>query len=143
MKNFKFRTSVKCQNGHKAFWYWRPHRMGIMEVETIKMPERCGCSTFAIGEGWERDGDDQMFIGLLDFGKDPKEIYTGDILETNLEKYPEDSSPYIIIFEDGAFRSLRKDWPESLQKPIVDKFSLHILEDRIIGSTHLTPELIP
>ena len=141
----KFRTPVKCQNGHKAFWYWKHSDRHFLQIETIQKPpdNTCGCSKFSIGEGWERDGEDQMFIGLLDFSEEQKEIYQGDILDSNLVKYPDDPSPYVIIFEDGAFRSLRKDWPEKLPKPVVYKRHIEILEDRIIGSTHLTPELIP
>ncbi len=148
MKDLKFRTPVKCQNGHKAFWYWRPKQEGILHAETIRHPDECGCHSFVVNGihipvlgGWSRDGDDQMFIGEIDFiGID---IYSGDILDTNLEKYPEDSSPYVVVFESGAFRSLRKDWPKTIQKPIVEREEIFTLEDRIIGSTHLTPELLP
>lgn len=142
MKNMKFRTPVKCQNDHKAFWYWKIPPMSFGVIETVHMPpEKCGCSTIDFGEGWSRDGDDQMFIGIQDaLGID---IYEGSIMDSNPDKYPEDLSPYVIIFEDGSFRTLRSEWPENLKKPIVDKSSIECLEDRIIGSTHLTPELIP
>ena len=67
MKNLKFRTPVKCQNGHKAFWYWMGPPMSFGVIETVQMPpERCGCSRIDFGKGRTRDGDDQMFIGIKD-----------------------------------------------------------------------------
>ncbi len=137
----KFRTPVKCQNGHKDFWYWKSSERYLHKKDTINFPEKCGCLMLDWRKGWSRDGDDQMFIGIQDaLGVD---IYDGSVMDVDPEKYPEDQSPYVIIFEDGAFRTLRSGWPENLKKPLADKLSIECLEDRIIGSTHLTPELIP
>ncbi len=59
MKELKFRTPVKCQNGHKAFWYWSVS--GMWDIKTIKSPESvCNCPTFNLGEEWAGAGENQI-----------------------------------------------------------------------------------
>ncbi|MCK5609258.1 hypothetical protein KAR91_45710 [Candidatus Pacearchaeota archaeon] len=132
----KFRTPVKCQNGHKAFWYWKHSDRHFLQIETIQKPpdNTCGCSKFAIGEGWERDGDDQMFTGLK--GKHGIEIYNGDIILYDDEH--RDKS--IVVFEYGAFQveSVGGSFPGECWTFSED----YLGEYEVIGSTHLTPELV-
>lgn len=133
MKNLKFRTPVKCQNGHKAFWYWKPNWQ-LFTLNTIKMPDReiCKCSKFGLGEGWFRDGDDQMFIG--DF------FHAGEIYEGDIFKHP-DGTVFVIEW-DICFSGFRGSYGKHGNSSVILQ-----IDDKgqavKIGSTHLTPELIP
>ena len=136
----KFRTPVKCQNGHKAFWHWKPKKNTILKVETIKHPEDCACLITVNNGipvhpiGWIRDGDDQMFTGLK--GKHGIEIYNGDIILYDDEH--RDKS--IVVFEYGAFQveSVGGSFPGECWTFSED----YLGEYEVIGSTHLTPELV-
>ncbi len=154
MKDLKFRTPVKCQNGHKAFWYWKHSYNGLFKTEMVKHPEPCGCPEFSMGleggyPGWSRDGDDQMFIGRKDeLGID---VYDGDIVERN----GYNTHIGIVDFVNGHFVIKRKPFYYESG----EEYRILSLEDddykdgkvsttfevklKIIGSTHLTPELIP
>jgi hypothetical protein len=99
MYDLKFRTPVVCQNGHKAFWYWeiKGRNIGAGEVKQIGViSNRCSCPKGALGEGYARDGEDEMFTDLRD--KDTGvEIYEGDIVtaawhwtEPHIIKLPDD-----------------------------------------------------
>ena len=140
----KFRTPVKCQNGHKAFWYWKHSDRHFLQIETIQKPpdNTCGCSKFSIGEGWERDGDDQMFIGL----HSDTEI---EIFDQDLVKIFNSEIPYVVEFHNGAFGywvDKGRPWTffvSFCQNTNFTNSGTRINEIEIIGSTHLTPELIP
>ena len=68
------------------------------------------------------------------------EIYDGDIVDGS--KYPDESCPSVIIFEDGAFRRKYKEWDDSLSNPIINNFELSILNDVVIGNIYENPELL-
>ena len=144
MKDLKFRTPVKCQNGHKAFWYWKHSGRHFLQIETIQKPpdNTCGCSKFAIGEGWERDGDDQMFSGIID--KKDQDAYDGDII-----KYSNTLGETGIAVIKQIFNSqnLGLHWIEqNTENPSLFDACFYFgcrEELEIIGSTHLNPELIP
>ena len=48
MKDLKFRTPVKCQNGHKEFWYWKHSDRHFLQIETIQKPPDNTCDSLAI-----------------------------------------------------------------------------------------------
>lgn len=103
------------------------------------------CGEFIyLEDGFERGISDvilEQFTGLRD--KNGKEIYEGDILDFNYEKYPDDTQcPRVVVFEDGCFRKDYKNSDKSFPKPIITKCSLSILEDVIIGNIHENPELL-
>ena len=64
MKEIKYRIPVRCQNGHKVFWYcyitndriceheWalKDHKSGVLDAE------KCECSKIGSGEGYTRNG---------------------------------------------------------------------------------------
>jgi hypothetical protein len=75
----KFRTPIICQNGHKCFWYWQIEDYGIGSIKHLGViSNRCDCPKQALGEGYVKNGDDQLFIGHVD--KQGKDIYEGDII---------------------------------------------------------------
>ena len=139
MKDLKFRTPVKCQNGHKAFWYWNPKQSELLHIEASLCPEPKICDCIEDhpnggNGGWLRDGDDQMFIGNF---KEVGDIYEGDIL-----KHP-DGMTFLVRW-DKSFSGFRGYYGPSCS----ETYSVLLqIGDRgmakIIGSTHLTPELMP
>ena len=88
----KFRTPVICQNGHKGLWYWQIENYGIGSIKHLGViSNRCDCPKQALGEGYVKNGDDQLFIGHVD--KQGKDIYEGDIVDfggLGVVKYDED-----------------------------------------------------
>lgn len=78
MTPIKGRTPVQCQNGHKAYWYWETYGLGNIKNHGVPSSDKCDCPKLLIGEGYERCGDDQIFIGRQD--KNNIDIYVGDIV---------------------------------------------------------------
>ena len=145
----KFRTPVKCQNGHKAFWYWKLSKNGLFETKTIKLPESCECPPLivngihmlAFDGGWSRDGDDQMFAGIL--SQSEVEIYRKDIATIF------NGGPFPVDYYRGAFGYWTYPGkPYNFFVPICGNTNFTYDGERcneieVIGSTHLNPELIP
>jgi len=140
MKDLKFRTPVKCQNGHKSFWHWKHSDVTIQGHKTITYPE-CSCVS-PRRDQWERDGDDQMFIGI--FSKDGTEIYDKDII-----KIFDTNDLLLVEYKRGAFGYTvysRKPWSQFISfcdNPWFNFDEKTTGEIEIVGSTHLTPEFIP
>lgn len=143
--NLKFRTPVKCQNNHKAFWYWKPAKAtNFLGIETISLPDKeiCKCTKLGLDNGWAKAGDDQMFIGIL--SKFSGEIYHKDIVTVF-----GDNHPVVVEFDHGAFgyrvnRGL--PWEQFISFCQNSNFTYDgdkCNEIAILGSTHLAPELIP
>ena len=143
MKDLKFRTPVKCHNGHKSFYYWDLINIGVgnISAKVTKSPgiDICRC------EGglsvWRKDGDDQMFIGIL--SKSGAEIYHKDILKVRnrtdiaVDFYRGAFGYWVYQGEPyGAFISFNQ-----VTCYTYDGDKCNHLE--IIGSTHITPELLP
>jgi hypothetical protein len=80
----------------------------------------------------------EQFIGLSDF--EGTDIYEGDILDGSM--FPDESSPWSVIFEDACYRKSRPDWPDGLPKPALSDHELSILQDVVIGNIHQNPELL-
>lgn len=71
-----------------------------------------------------------------------KEIYKGDILDSNPYEYPDDDPcPYVVVFEDGAFRKKYREWDETLPKPIITMSELSTCNDVIKGNINENPDL--
>lgn len=110
----------------------------FLDIETIQKPENdlCGCTKFGFGEGWSRDGDDQMYSGLNSVSGSG--IFNGDIC-----KIDGGADPVVceVIFEDGCF-CIR--WNANDSRPELKYYiDMDFCSIEIIGSTHLTPELVP
>lgn len=82
--DIKYRIPVICQNGHKAFWYCKVSNDGIAEHTFNKnsgVPREmnCNCPKHAFGEGWTRNGENQLWSYSSDANS--KDVYAGDIIK--------------------------------------------------------------
>jgi uncharacterized phage protein (TIGR01671 family) len=79
-----------------------------------------------------------QYTGLRDW--DGKEVYEGDILDHT--RFPNESCPYSVTFNDGSFRALYVDWDETLPNPIISQDDLDLLNYKVVGNIYENPELI-
>jgi len=138
MKSIKIRTPVICQNGHKSYWYWEVDKNDIMEGRRIKIEPECNCPKAGMGEGWQKNGDDELFIGKQD--KNKKDIYENDILllkskENNKKQFLEIIKWENTWIEDGYGNN--NDYCGFTLPANLDDF-----EYTIIGNKYLNQELL-
>lgn len=129
MKKIRYRIPVKCQNGHKAFWYAQICDTHISDYQFIPgfsgvpQKQKCECPMHDLGDGWRRDGENQLFSFRLDINDKP--VYEGDII---LAKPSWDEKPFesIVSFSDGCFRLHDKGL-------LVDYNHIEVIGDNHIG----------
>jgi len=97
MRELKFRTPCKCQNGHFRWYYWSV-RFGIQVSYWGPRIIDCNCPSDELWEGFDKCGDDEQFTGMYDAKgeADATPIYQGDIISLVID-YDEDGS----IIEDS------------------------------------------
>ncbi len=129
MREIKFRTPTKCQNGHFR-WYYYSVSFGECKSEWGDKHPDCKCKTWDYKEGFQECGPDQQYTGFKD--EDGMDIYAGDILDGD---YPDE-----VYFDDD-----RGQW--MLRNSVGPDDTLwEIMRDnnpKIIGNIHENPELIP
>ena len=94
------------------YFYW-----GFIEEGSFTGLPTSNVEPLSMAEIRERS---QQYIGIKD--SDGKEIYVGDIIDGS--KFPDESCPSVVVFEDGAFRRKHLNWDESVTKPVLDKREL-------------------
>ncbi len=155
MREIKFRTPTKCQNGHFR-WFYYSVSFGKCSVKFGDKHPDCTCPTWDFKEGFQECGPDQQFLGLKD--KAGKEIYEGDILHIwsyytngnrtydrgNWEVFWRNDRWHLRRGEEGYdngdyYQGDECPWPE------VDNWKPSENGPRIeiIGNIHENPELIP
>lgn len=130
MENIKGRTPVKCQNEHKALWYWELSN-GIPEIRHLGVSDnsKCKCPKFNIGEGYASSGENQLCSNYMD--RNGILIYEGDLIK---QKH----SPYIglVSWNGQAYWSVFRD----------GKFNEFLYADKnteVVGNIWENPELLP
>lgn len=140
MKQLKFRIPVICQNGHKALFHYeiKNRDLGdICEFRSIGVPDNqdCSCSKGALDEGWRRQGNDQMCLGLEDV--DGKVFFEGDIFTLDYSIWKKKNAFLIVFLDDEACFVALDAKGNSIE---VSNFSLS--KSKIIGNSYLNPELL-
>ncbi len=129
MRDIKFRTPTKCQNGHFR-WYYYSVSFGEVKTKWGEKHPDCTCPTWDFKEGFQECGPDQQFTGQKD--KNGKEIYEGDLL-----KYAEGSVGVVKYIMTG-FYVARDDG-------CIYLYASASLENnygvKVIGNIHENPEL--
>lgn len=153
MREIKFRSPIVCHNGHRGFWYWRPHPESLCEVETIEIVaiDKCDCSKFGESEGWSRNGKDQQYIDSQDM--DGQDIYEGDVLRfTDKEEWYRGKywADYMFADAKGKEEIIKKLNAEPYEERVVNLPEDYewLLSDeiqtywKVVGSTYENPELL-
>lgn len=148
MRELKFRTPCKCQNGHHAFLFYCV-RFGDVYNSKWEKDKECKCPTFDYGEGFAQCASDEQWTGLKD--RDGVDIYENDIVV--LDGYPffDDGKPNYVGVVEWMFTS----WQYVLECVNPDNRGIssginHSLDDdgeggkhfRVIGNVHQNPDLL-
>ncbi len=122
MRELKFRTPTKCQNGHFR-WFYYSVSFGETSVKWGNKHSDCTCSTWDFKDGFQECGEDQQFTGFKT--EDKVEIFDGDILDGDFPDevfWDKDRGQWMLRNNDGPDDTLWEILRDNKPKIIGNKY---------------------